>query len=100
MYLLASRARTLYVGVTSNLARRVYQHRHKLLAGFTAKYCITRLVYFESTRDARTAITREKQVKGWSRAKKVELIESLNPEWKDLAAGWFELAKMRDSSLS
>ena len=99
VYILASRARTLYTGVTSNLVRRVYQHRQMLFGGFTTKYHITRLVYFESTRNARAAVAREKEVKGWSRATKAQMIESVNPEWRDLAVGWFEQGKMRDSSL-
>jgi putative endonuclease len=71
--------------MTSNLSRRVAEHRAKQIEGFTAKYNITRLVYVESTNDARAAIAREKQIKGWRREKKIRLIESLNPDWCDLA---------------
>ena len=85
VYILTNPTRTLYVGVTSDLMRRVYQHRNRLIPGFTSQYHVTRLAYFEETPDVRSAIEREKQIKGWTRAKKVALIESVNPEWKDLA---------------
>jgi putative endonuclease len=89
VYIMANRSRTLYTGVTNDLARRVHQHKHKLVAGFTSKYGLTRLVYAESTDDVRAAITREKQIKGWLRAKKIALVESLNPDWDDLGEIWF-----------
>lgn len=95
VYIMTNRSRTLYAGVTNDLHRRVYQHKHKLTPGFTSKYNITRLVYFEDTGDVRGAIEREKQIKGWLRAKKIALIESKNPEWQDLSEGWYE----GDSSL-
>ncbi|MBI4335964.1 MAG: GIY-YIG nuclease family protein, partial [Candidatus Omnitrophica bacterium] len=76
----------LYIGVTNNLEKRVYEHKNKLIVGFTKKYNITKLVYFEETNDANEAITREKQLKGWLRRKKIDLIESTNPYWKDLSA--------------
>ena len=85
VYILANRSRTLYTGVTNNLIRRIYEHKQKLIAGFTQKYNIDRLVYYEETSDIKAAITREKQIKGWLRAKKIALIESMNPEWKDLS---------------
>jgi len=88
VYIMTNRSGTLYTGVTNNLQRRVYEHKHKLVTGFTAKYNITRLIYFESTPDVRSAIAREKQIKGWLRAKKVALIASTNPNWDDLSAGW------------
>jgi len=69
--------------------RRVYEHKNKMTAGFTKKYNITRLVYFEETNDVQSAITREKEIKGWLRSKKITLIESKNPKWKDLSEGWF-----------
>ena len=87
---MASQSRTLYTGVTNDLQRRVYEHKQKLVPGFTRKYNITRLVYFEETNDVYAALMREKQIKGWLRAKKVALIESVNPEWKDLSAQWGE----------
>ncbi len=88
VYIMANIARTLYIGVTNDLERRVYQHRHKITPGFTSRYNLTQLVYYEEFGDIREAIAREKQLKGWLRAKKVALIEMMNPEWDDLAAGW------------
>jgi putative endonuclease len=90
VYILTNNSRTLYTGLTNNLTRRVYEHRHKLVPGFTAQYNITRLVYFEETGEVQTALAREKQIKGWLRAKKIALIESVNPTWADLSAGWDE----------
>ncbi|HET9786001.1 MAG TPA: GIY-YIG nuclease family protein [Pyrinomonadaceae bacterium] len=94
VYIMASRSRTLYTGVTNDLERRVFEHKEKLVPGFTTKYRIERLVYFEITEDVHSAIAREKQIKGWTRDKKVALIDSLNPTWKDLSAGWFERKTM------
>jgi putative endonuclease len=88
VYILASASRTLYIGVTNNLERRVYQHRTKLHEGFTAHYNLNRLVYFEVFNDVLVAIGREKQIKGWTRAKKIALIESVNRDWKDLTDQW------------
>ena len=82
-------ARTIYTGVTNNLERRVYEHKHKLISGFTIKYNLTELVYYAETNDIREAIAREKQIKGWVRAKKVALIEEMNPGWLDLSESWF-----------
>jgi len=90
VYIMTNKSRTLYTGVTNDLNRRVYEHKQKLVPGFTSKYNITRLVYFEATTDIRAAIAREKQIKGWLRSKKVALIESANPKWDDLSAGWYE----------
>ncbi|HUL69203.1 MAG TPA: GIY-YIG nuclease family protein [Gemmatimonadales bacterium] len=90
VYMLASHSRVLYVGVTRDLVRRMYQHRLGLLPGFTRRYHVTRLVYFEETPSARSAFQREHQLKAWSREKKVRLIESVNAGWMDLAADWFE----------
>lgn len=85
VYLLASKWNgTLYIGVTNNLKQRVYQHKQKLMPGFTARYGINQLVYFETSKDIRAAITREKQLKKWNRAWKIRLIEAQNPQWKDL----------------
>ncbi len=89
IYILASRSRTLYVGVTSKLHKRVWQHKNKVFDGFTAKYNIDRLVYFENYDDMCVAINREKQLKRWSRKKKLFLIEKLNPTWIDLAEEWY-----------
>ena len=89
VYIMASASRTLYTGVTSNLERRVLQHRRKLLGGFTACYNINRLVYYEVSSEIVAAIAREKQIKGWSRKKKNALIESVNRDWEDLSAEWY-----------
>ena len=89
VYILASqRNGTLYIGVTSDLVRRVWEHKHDMADGFSKKYGIHALVYFEQCNDMIAAITREKQLKKWNRAWKVELIESMNPEWNDL---WEEI---------
>ncbi|MCB9153949.1 MAG: GIY-YIG nuclease family protein [Caldilineae bacterium] len=85
VYIMANVSGTLYTGMTGNLERRVDEHKQKLVPGFTARYNITRLVWFESTPDVKSAIAREKQIKGWLRAKKVALIESVNPQWRDLS---------------
>jgi putative endonuclease len=90
VYIMASVAKTLYIGVTNDLERRVYQHKRKLIPGFTSKYNVTRLVYYETTNDIDVAIIREKQLKGWLRSKKIDLIESDNPQWEDLAKDWFD----------
>ena len=87
---MASASRTLYTGVTSNLERRVLQHRRKLLGGFTARYNINRLVYYEVSGENSAVIAREKQIKSWSRKKKLALIESANRDWKDLSAAWYK----------
>jgi len=83
-YMMSSRSGVLYIGVTNDLARRVAEHKEGLVEGFTKKYRVKNLVYFETHRDVREAIAREKQLKSWRREKKVKLIESMNPEWKDL----------------
>lgn len=85
VYLLANKHNNvLYTGVTNDLIRRVYEHKNKLVAGFTKKYNVDRLVYYEVCGSIITAIEREKQIKGWSRKKKQDLINVLNPEWNDL----------------
>jgi len=85
IYILASKKNgTLYIGVTDNLIKRVYQHKNNLVEGFTKKYHIHMLVYFDETNDVLNAITREKQLKKWKRDWKIRLIEEKNPEWKDL----------------
>ena len=78
----------LYIGVTSNLNRRLYEHRNGLADGFTKKYNVHKLVYFEQTNDVYSAISREKQLKNWNRAKKNALIIRTNPHWVDLSEGW------------
>ncbi|KPL03126.1 MAG: hypothetical protein AMJ90_03995 [candidate division Zixibacteria bacterium SM23_73_2] len=85
VYILTNKSKTLYTGVTNNLERRIYEHKHKSIEGFTKKYNLTKLVYYEIAEDVRSAITGEKQIKGWLRSKKIRLIESMNPQWKDLS---------------
>lgn len=85
VYLLASKRNgTLYIGVTSNLLKRVHEHKNNLVDGFTKKYNVHKLVYYEGTEDIEIAITREKQLKKWKRRWKIELIGEKNPEWRDL----------------
>jgi putative endonuclease len=88
VYIMASDHGTLYTGVTNDLERRLFEHREAITKGFTKKYNVRRLVYFEETDDPMVAITREKQIKGWARRKKLALIEERNPEWKDLSEEW------------
>jgi len=90
VYIMSNKSGTLYTGVTSNIQQRIYQHKKKLVPGFTAKYNINKLVYYETTGDVNSAIAREKQIKGWLRSKKVSLIESVNTEWTDLSEGWYD----------
>jgi putative endonuclease len=82
---------TLYVGVSNNLERRVWEHKLGVTAGFTKRYKLTRLLYLETYSDIRDAIAREKQSKGWLRSKKLELIRSANPVWRDLSEGWYAI---------
>ena len=86
VYMITNRWRTvLYVGVTGDIRKRIFEHQRKLMGGFSAKYNLDRLVYMENFSDIRFAIAREKEIKGWRREKKIKLVETLNPEWKDLA---------------
>jgi putative endonuclease len=89
IYILTNKSKTLYTGVTSNLEKRIYEHKNKLVKGFTEKYKIDRLVYYEVAENAASAIEREKQIKGWIRKKKLDLIIAFNPEWKDLSIELF-----------
>jgi len=89
VYILASKTKRLYIGVTSDLQRRVWEHKQKLTDGFAERYNIDRLVHYEVTTDVKSAILREKRLKNWPRAWKIRLIEGGNPEWRDLAAEWF-----------
>ena len=91
VYIMTNRSRTLYVGVTNDLERRVYEHKFESIEGFTKQYKITRLVYFDETSNIEGAITREKELKKWRRSKKINLIEAANPGWKDLSEGWYEV---------
>ncbi|MBA2491103.1 MAG: GIY-YIG nuclease family protein [Gammaproteobacteria bacterium] len=90
VYILTNNSRTLYTGVTNDLMRRIYEHRQKMVSGFTARYNIARLAWFEETGDITSAIAREKQIKGWLRSRKFALIESVNPKWEDLSADWYQ----------
>jgi putative endonuclease len=89
VYIMASRSRVLYVGTTNDLQRRVFQHKNRSIPGFTSRYRVNRLVYYEQTPNSRAAIARERQIKGWLREKKCRLVEEKNLAWEDLAAGWF-----------
>jgi putative endonuclease len=88
-YIMASRSRTLYSGITGDLMRRVFEHKQKKHEGFSARYNCTRLVWFERFGQVSEAIQREKVLKGWTRAKKIAMIESINPTWVDLSAAWY-----------
>jgi len=89
VYILTNKSRTLYVGMTNNLERRIYEHKNKLVPGFTSRYNLNVLLYYEQTADVLSAIAREKQIKGWLRSEKIALIESQNPKWLDLSARIF-----------
>ncbi len=90
VYMMSNTSRMLYVGITNDLSRRVHEHKAKLLEGFTRKYNLHQLIWFEETPNVRAAIAREKQIKGWARAKKIMLIEASNPEWNDRASQWYD----------
>ena len=90
VYILTSDTGTLYIGVTNDLLRRSYEHKHGLVEGFTKKYRVHRLVYYEETSDVENAIAREKQLKKWRRSKKMDLIKSAYPKWQDLSEEWFD----------
>jgi putative endonuclease len=98
VYIVTNKAnKVLYIGVTNNLERRMYEHRNKMIDGFTKRYNLTKLVYFEETSDVRSAIEREKQLKNWHRDWKIKLIDNFNPEWKDLSV---EDKKNRDAEMN
>jgi len=90
VYIMTNKSGTLYIGLTNNIKRRVFEHKNKLIKGFTKKYNITKLIYFEAFSDIYSAITREKTLKGWLRNKKLELIKTTNPDWIDLSKDWYE----------
>jgi len=94
VYIMSSQRRVLYIGVTSKLERRVFQHKTHFFGGFTGKYNVSNLVYFERYSNVYRAIGREKELKGWLRQKKLSLIESTNPNWKDLSYGWYQKISM------
>jgi putative endonuclease len=89
VYIMTNRSKTLYTGVTGYLERRMFEHKQGIKGAFAARYKIDRLVYFERFGDVRAAIAREKQIKGLLRIKKIALIVSMNPEWKDLSEAWY-----------
>ena len=91
VYILSSKSGVLYVGITSDLFRRLYEHKNKLIDGFTKRYSVNRLVYFEETNDIQVALAREKEIKAWRRQKKIDLVKTSNPQWEDLAEDWFEV---------
>ena len=99
VYILCSRSGTLYVGITGFFERRIHQHKYDSIEGFTQKYKVHRLVYYESYQDVQAAIGREKQVKRWRREKKLALIEKMNPRWQDLAESWGQEMRFRGQSL-
>ena len=99
VYIMASHRGTLYTGVTNDLERRAYEHKHGIGSQFTKKYNVSKLVYYETTDDVLSAIGREKQIKAWRRSKRVVLIESLNPYWEDLAEEWYDPTTSPDPSL-
>ena len=90
VYILGSLSGTLYIGITSNLHLRVRQHKEHTFRGFTAKYAVDRLLYYETYGDVLRAIAREKQLKGWLREKKIAVIEKSNTQWKDLSHRWYD----------
>lgn len=90
IYILSSISGTLYTGMTNDLQRRIWEHKEGNIPGFTKKYNAKKLVYFEDTRNVNEAIAREKQIKGWVRRKKIDLVESVNSKWEDLSRKWFE----------
>ena len=95
MYIVASRSLNLYTGITNNMYRRALEHKGGEVEGFTKKYHINRLVYYETFKYVRDAIRREKQIKSWTRAKRLALIKSTNPTWQDLAEDWASLSNCR-----
>ena len=95
VYIVASKSRVLYIGITNDIWRRVWEHKNDINPGFTSKYRIHRLVYFESFKYVGNAIAREKRIKSWLREKKVALIRSANPTWQDLSQEWFDGQNVR-----
>jgi putative endonuclease len=90
VYIMTNKSGTLYTGVTNNIEKRIYEHKNKMVEGFTKKYNINRLLYFETFSDVYSAIAREKTIKGWLRKKKIELVKKTNPGWTDLGQDWYE----------
>jgi putative endonuclease len=91
VYVMASKSRVLYIGITNDIRRRAWEHKNNVRPGFTSKYRIYRLVYFETFKYVGNAIAREKRIKGWLRERKVALVRCVNPTWEDLSEGWFDV---------
>ena len=102
VYIMTNRPRShvLYTGITGDLQRRTFEHKNKLVRGFTSRYNLTRLVYYESFVYPDAAIRREKEIKGWLRSKKIRLIESMNPHWNDLAESWWDVYKPSEEAVA
>lgn len=98
VYIMTNRSRTLYTGVTGNITLRVFEHKTGTFEGFTSRYKIDRLVYWEKFKRVEDAIAREKQLKGWTKIKKIRLIVGMNPTWEDLAEGWFPELKKKGNA--
>ena len=90
VYIVTNKSRTLYVGMTNNIKKRLYEHKNKLIPGFTEKYNINQLIYFETFGDVHSAIAKEKTIKGRLRKKKIDLVSRTNPNWKDLSHDWYD----------
>jgi putative endonuclease len=99
VYIVASKLKVLYIGVTTELEVRVFEHKSHAYPGFTAKYNVDQLVYFERFQDIQRAIAREKQLKKWSRVKKMQLVVRVNPDWRDLSLDWGQAVKPFDGKL-
>ena len=97
VYIMSNRSSTLYTGSTNDLPGRVFHHKEKLVDGFTKRYGINRLVYYEVGETREAVVNREKQIKGWTRAKKIALIESVNPTWRDLSSDFMDYMEKTDS---
>jgi len=98
VYIMTNRSKTLYTGVTSKIRQRVFQHKTGVFKGFTSRYKLDRLAYWEKFKRVNDAIAREKQLKGWARIKKIQLIVGMNPTWKDLAEEWFPELKEKENA--
>jgi len=98
VYILTNRSKTFYVGITGKITQRIFQHKTGAFEGFTSRYNLDRLVYWEKFKHVNEAIAREKQLKGWSRIKKTQLIVGMNPTWEDLAEDWFPELKKKTNT--
>lgn len=100
VYILSNKSKTLYIGYTNDLFGRVMEHKQKTVAGFTSRYNIGKLMYWETYEAMQVALKREAQLKGWTRAKKIALIELMNPDWRDLSEGWDKRRSLVDTIVS